>query len=213
MIPSHLGPQASSELLSQLWRRHQVCFLHYIRGVKKTESKKPHRVLFPFCLVLWIPQFFQLLTTFDSLGFFQTRACKLSSCCACKCDLLCSVQFNPCDPGSVFSLFQEHEWSIWEWTGTLSTVLVLVPRSASMERVPVVEKIRQSPWCGESWYLLASNYCFSPEVFRTATLRLVMELKKTTSRVYNAALLLPLFLLFWGKFLSSVPDSYPATMQ
>ncbi|XP_031986932.1 protein crumbs homolog 2 isoform X4 [Corvus moneduloides] len=31
-----------------------------------------------------------------------------------------------------------------------------------------------------------------------ATLTLVMELKKTTSRPYNAALLLPLFLLFWG---------------
>lgn len=52
-----------------------------------------------------------------------------------------------------------------------------------------------------------------PEAFTTATRRLVMELKKTTSRVCSAALLLPLSLLFWGKFLSSLPDSYPGNMR
>lgn len=52
-----------------------------------------------------------------------------------------------------------------------------------------------------------------PEAFTTATRRLVMELKKTTSKVCSAALLLPLFLLFWGKFLSSVPDSYPDNVR
>lgn len=113
-----------------LWRRHEVCFLHYIGGVQKTESKKPQRVLFPFLPCLVNLPVLQFLTAFDSLGFFHTWACKPSRCCACKSDLLCPVQFNPCDPGSVFSLFQEHEWSIREWTGTLSTVLVLVPNSA-----------------------------------------------------------------------------------
>lgn len=64
MTPGRLSPHAASKLLSQLWRRHQVCFLSYTVGVQ------PHRVLLP--CTAHLPAL-QSPTTPDSPGVCGSR--------------------------------------------------------------------------------------------------------------------------------------------
>lgn len=173
-------------------------FSSLYRGSSKSGKQKPPQGPFAFLPCAVNLPALQFLTTSGSRGFFGLRA--LQPLCRYIAPAVQSARSRQrflCAPGA--------RAEPWRADGDS------VQRGSAGPRRG--RGVLQRPGCGESPHLLLTDYWLSPEAFRTATLRLVMELKKTTSRAYNAALLLPLFLLFWGKCLSSAPESYPATMQ
>jgi len=77
--PRPLGPQASAELLSQLWRRHWLCFLRHPGGVRKAKNHTGPVFLSALPGESPVPQ---LLAPFDSPGSVQRRAPEPSRCLA-----------------------------------------------------------------------------------------------------------------------------------
>lgn len=204
-------PQSPSQFWAPVTATEETpgLFSSLYRGSSKSGKQKTPQGPFAFSPCAVNLPALQFLTTSGSRGFFSRGPASPPAAVPVNrpCSSIRAIQaaFSVCS-GSASGAFASGQ-------GLCPPRQCWSPARQRVERAPLAGGVLPRPWCGESRRLLLTDYCLSPEAFRTATLRLVMELKKTTSRAYNAALLLPLFLLFWGKCLSSVPDSHPATMQ
>lgn len=100
-------PSVPRTVLSSSGSDGDTRFIFLWREFRK--QKKHPGTLFLFALYCDSPSYPISCYLWQPGTLFWLGAWMSFSCCACKSGLRCPVQFNPCDPGSIFSVFQEHE--------------------------------------------------------------------------------------------------------